>query len=233
MIFVKNKTDQTLSRLGVALGVNGNPKNKKLEKIKEFPNANNVLHEDNELPPIIKIDQKKLIEKQREKENQINEKYAYSNNNYFSLKKKLFSMKRKKKKNYVIKLKNNMIYPLNIPGCTPYDPYLINICKNAIINTKDELPNDKEIIKKINTEFGIEEGNNIIELSTDIIGFNTFNSFKSFSKTKTNFTNFSRDKNFVNTQINSFSSFNKEKEIKDIKNLKKDIINGRRPSRKK
>ena len=37
-----------------------------------------------------------------------------------------------------------MIYQLNIPGFNPYDPYLIkNICKNAIINVKDELPNYK------------------------------------------------------------------------------------------
>ena len=227
MIFVKNKTDQTLSRLGVALGINGNPKNEKLEKIKVFPNVNNALHEDNELPPIIKIDQKKLIEKQKEKENLINEKYAYSNN-IFSLRKKQLSEKKRNKKNYVVKLKNNMVYPLNIPGCTPYDPYLINICKNAIINVKDELPNYKEIIKKINTEFGIEEGNNVIELNSDYIGFNTLNSFKSFSKTRTNF---SRDKNFINTQINTFSSFNKEKKIN--KDIKKDFINARRESRKK
>ena len=228
MIFVKNKTDQTLSRLGVALGVNGNPKNEKLEKIKVFPNVNNALHEDNELPPIIKIDQKKLIEKQKEKENLINEKFAYSNNSIYSIKKKKLSENKSNKKNYVIKLKNNMIYPLNIPGCTPYDPYLINICKNAIINVKDELPNYKEIIKKINTEFGIEEGNNVIELKSDYIGINTLNSFKSFSKTRTNF---SRDKNFVNTQINTFSSFNKEKKIN--KDIKKDFINARRESRKK
>ena len=229
MIFVKNKTDQTLSKLGVALGVNTNPKNEKLDKIKIFPNENTVLHDDNELPPIIKIDQKKLIEKQKEKENLINEKYAYaySNNNIFSIKKKQLSENKRNKKNYVVKLKNNMVYPLNIPGCTPYDPYLINICKNAIINVKDELPNYKEIIKKINTEFGIEEGNNIIELNTDYIGFNIFNSFKSFSKTRTNF---SRDKNFINTQINTFSSMNREKENKEIK---KDITEERRGSKKK
>ena len=225
MIFVKNKTDQTLSKLGVALGVNTNLKNEKLEKIKVISNMNKVLHEDKELPPIIKIDQKKLIEKQKEKENQINEKYAYYNNNIFPFKKRQFSESKKNKKNYAVK-KNNMVYPINIPGCTPYDPYLINICKNAIINVKDELPNYKEIIKKINTEFGIEEGNNLIELNSEYIGFNTFNSFKSFSKTRTNF---SRDKN-LNTQINTFSNFNKEKENQDITN---DIISERRSSRKK
>ena len=38
-----------------------------------------------------------------------------------------------------------------------YDPYLINACKHAIIREKRELPNYKEIIQNINTEFGIEE----------------------------------------------------------------------------
>ena len=38
-----------------------------------------------------------------------------------------------------------------------YDPYLTNVCKHAIIKEKRELPNYKEIIRNINTEFGIEE----------------------------------------------------------------------------
>lgn len=46
---------------------------------------------------------------------------------------------------------------VRVPGCTPYDPYLIDVCKKAIINVKDELPNYQEIISKINQEFGIEE----------------------------------------------------------------------------
>lgn len=208
MIFVKNKTDKTLTRLGVAM-MSENPKTEKSQKEKEGSDINNIFHQDNELPPIIKIDQKKLIEKQREKENQINEKYAYTTNNLFSLRKKQFLENKKKKKNYVVKLKNNMLFHLNVPGCTPYDPYLINVCKNAIISVKDELPNYKEIIKKINTEFGIEEGNNLIELNSDKMGFNTFHSFKSFSKTKTNFT---KDKNGINTEMNTVSSFNKYSE---------------------
>jgi hypothetical protein len=99
-----------------------------------------------------------------------------------------------------------------VPGCTPYDPYLINICKNAIIKVKDELPNYKEIIKKINTEFGIEEGNDLVELNTDNIAFNTFNSFNSFTKTKTNFT---RDKNIFNADMNTKTNFIKKNEIND------------------
>lgn len=38
-----------------------------------------------------------------------------------------------------------------------YNPYLITACKHAIIREKRELPNYKEIIRNINTEFGIEE----------------------------------------------------------------------------
>lgn len=38
-----------------------------------------------------------------------------------------------------------------------YDPYLINVCKRAIIREKKELPHFREIIKNINTEFGIKE----------------------------------------------------------------------------
>ena len=124
-----------------------------------------------------------------------------------------------------------MLYSLNVPGCTPYDPYLINICKNAIYNVKDELPNYKEIIQKINTEFGIEEGNNMLELNPDSLAFNTFNtfgSFKSFSKTRTNFT---KDKNFVgNVENNTFTSTNKESEKADNK---KDVISNLRRSSKK
>ena len=38
-----------------------------------------------------------------------------------------------------------------------YDPYLISICKHAIIRERKNLPNYKEVIRNINTEFGIEE----------------------------------------------------------------------------
>ena len=38
-----------------------------------------------------------------------------------------------------------------------YDPYLISVCKHAIIKEKRQLPNYREILRNINTEFGIEE----------------------------------------------------------------------------
>lgn len=37
-----------------------------------------------------------------------------------------------------------------------YDPYLLQICKSAIYREKKELPNYKDIIQKVNTEYGIE-----------------------------------------------------------------------------
>ena len=218
MIFVKNKTDQTLSRLGVALGANEDPKKQKLEK-QEQKRYSNIFQEENDQQSQIKINIKKDFDKQKEKDNQLNEKFIHSGNNIFSLNKKQFS-NIKNKNNYVLKLNNNMVFQLNVPGCTPYDPYLINVCKNAIINVKDELPNYKEIIQKINTEFGIEEGNNLIEVNTNNMVFNTFNTFKSLSKTKTNYT---KDKNHTsnNSPMNTFSSFNKETEKKNIKDLRR------------
>ena len=37
-----------------------------------------------------------------------------------------------------------------------YDPYLIQVCKSAIYREKNNLPNYKDIIQRVNTEFGIE-----------------------------------------------------------------------------
>ena len=226
MICVQNKTDNTRSRLGVALYSNTLQKPEKTEQAKTATEVNKVFQEEKQTQPIIKINRTKEIDK--EKENQINEKFIHSGNNIFSLNKKQSSSLKKNKKNYVVKLKNNMLFPINVPGCTPYDPYLINVCKNAIIEVKDELPNYKEIIKKINTEFGIEEGNNLIELSSENIGFNTFNSFKSLSKTKTNFT---REKNASKIEMNTISSFNKDNENKNNNNTETKEI--RKQSRKK
>jgi hypothetical protein len=68
-----------------------------------------------------------------------------------------------------------------------YDPYLIQACKNAIIREKNELPNYKEIIQKINTEYGIEEQkineNDIFNNnnSSEIINNNLQNNFSSFN----------------------------------------------------
>lgn len=52
-----------------------------------------------------------------------------------------------------------------------YDPYLMKVCKKAIVNVKDQLPNYKEIIHKINLEFDIPDSinNNIINNYNDII----------------------------------------------------------------
>ena len=55
---------------------------------------------------------------------------------------------------YIINLKHKGI---KRKGHSLYDPYLIQVCKNAIIKEKRQLPNYREIIRNINTEFGIEE----------------------------------------------------------------------------
>jgi hypothetical protein len=221
MIFIQNKSNNIRSRLGVALlSDNKQPTviTKPQEKRDSNPNINifqDIKEDEKEEEPIIKLNNPKESNKEKEKEKQMRDKFVTSVNNIFSLNKKSSSIK-KNKKNYVVKLKNNMLFPINVPGCTPYDPYLINICKNAIIKVKDELPNYKEIIKKINTEFGIEEGNDLVELNTDNIAFNTFNSFNSFTKTKTNFT---RDKNMSNADMNTKTNFSKNNEINDNDNF--------------
>ena len=40
-------------------------------------------------------------------------------------------------------------------GYNLYDPYLIQVCKSAIFREKKNLPNYKDIIQKINREYGI------------------------------------------------------------------------------
>jgi hypothetical protein len=206
MIFVQNKTDNTRARLGVLLGAATKPTKDKDKQEKHEIRKPTLKHkifnaENTKEQQEIKVNHKKEVETEtgKDKENQLNEKHD-TNNNLFQIKRKVSIDKNKKKKNYFIKLKNNMIFPINVPGCTPYDPYLINVCKNAIINCKDELPNYKEIIKKINTEFGIEEGNNLVELNSDNVGYD-LKTLNTISNTKTNFT---RDKkNITHTEINN------------------------------
>jgi hypothetical protein len=213
MIFVQNKSNNIRSRLGVALLSDNKQKtviSKPQEKRDSNPNINifrDIKENEKEDQPIIKLNNPK--ESNKEKEKQMKDKFMNSGNNIFSLNKKSSSIK-KSKKNYVVKLKNNMLFPINVPGCTPYDPYLINICKNAIIKVKDELPNYKEIIKKINTEFGIEEGNNLVELNSDNVGYD-LKTLNTISNTKT--TNFTQDKkNITHTEINTLTNFKNDTE---------------------
>ena len=100
------------------------------------------------------------------------------------------SKKNKKKKN-IVRLKNNMIYNKDKPGSMPYDPYLIKVCKNAIISVKDELPNYKNILTRINTDYGIDEDIDSLEKKKNkkikkIINLNTLETFSNFN---TNYTN--------------------------------------------
>ena len=71
MIFVQNKTDNTRSRLGVALYSNTLQKPEKTEQAKTATEVNKVFQEEKQTQPIIKINRTKETDK--EKENQINE----------------------------------------------------------------------------------------------------------------------------------------------------------------
>ena len=46
---------------------------------------------------------------------------------------------------------------IHSPGHPPYNPYLIKACKKSILCYKKEIPSYGELIKRINTEYGIEE----------------------------------------------------------------------------
>ena len=81
-------------------------------------------------------------------------------------------------------------------GHSLYDPYLIQVCKNAIINERKELPNYIEIIQKVNTEYGIEE--------------DKFNENELFNSTQFNNSNFNSNNN---SNFNNSSNF-----FKDINN---------------
>jgi len=130
-----------------------------------------------------------------------NEKFINTGNNIFNINNRT-SYRRKNKKHHIIKLRNNMLLNKDIPGCSPYDPYLIKVCKNAIINVKAQLPNYKEVIKKINKKYGIEE-------DIDSIGFKRNNklikNFNTLSGFKTGFTNghnfFKKDNKINNKEM--------------------------------
>ena len=82
-----------------------------------------------------------------------------------------------------------------------YDPYLIEVCKNAIIREKNELPNYKEIIHKINTEYGIED---------EKIEENNFDNKNEL------YNNFIQNSNIMSNNISLFN--NSSVNLKDINN---------------
>ena len=158
------------------------------------------------------IDKKRLynnlkLEKTASQKN--NEKFINTGNNIFNIYNKTSYSRRNKRKNHIIKLKNNMLFNRNIPGCSPYDPYLIKVCKKAIINRKDQLPNYIDVIKKINTEFGIEEDYNYRGLSHNnklIKAFNTFNEFKNIHTKGSDIMN---KKSIINSEVKVFNNLEK------------------------
>ena len=92
--------------------------------------------------------------------------------------------------------KNNSTPSLYITGCTPYNPYLIDACKHAIVHIKKDLPNYQDVIDKINTEFGIEDNKKIAQ------GFNGNFTCHSFSINNNN------SNKTILPKIQSFTSTN-------------------------
>jgi hypothetical protein len=138
-----------------------------------------------------------------------NTKLNTTGNNYFLLQNKPFISRRDNKKNHVIKLKNNMLFNWYKPGCSPYDPYLIKICKNAIIKEKKQLPNYKKIIERINTEFGIEDDDTHTKYAKNNKFKKAFNTFVDFSNN-----NFKKRNNF------SLDEKKIKSDATDVNNLK-------------
>ena len=88
-------------------------------------------------------------------------------------------------------------------GHSLYDPYLIQVCKNALINEKKDLPNYKEIIHKVNTEYGIEE-----DKFNDNELYNSTQFYNSNIKTSNNNSNFNNSSNILKDINNSAMSTN-------------------------
>ena len=136
-----------------------------------------------------------------------NEKFITTGNNIFLLKTQP-NYRRFNRTSNVVKLKNNMLFNKGIPGCSPYDPYLIKVCKNAIIKSKKYLPNYKDVINKINAEFGIED---------DFMGHNRFaknnkliKTFDTLSEFKTNYTKDNNNFEEIKISINLKSKDNND-----------------------
>lgn len=173
MIFVKNKTNNTHAKLGQSLGVTLSPKksendNEKFVFNKLYSNEVNKFRR-----PVIKKTNKLI----RSGRNAISQKQ----NHLYNLTSGDFK---------------NDFYSMSSRGYTPYDPYLINACKEAIIHVKKELPNYRDIINKINNEFGIVDET---DSNTQFINYNK--TCRSFSKNNFAFTKYSN--NYNNNNYNN------------------------------
>ena len=98
-----------------------------------------------------------------------NEKFITTGNNIFLLKTQP-NYRRFNRTSNVVKLKNNMLFNKGIPGCSPYDPYLIKVCKNAIHN---RFVKNNKLIKTFDTlsEFKTnytKDNNNFEEIKINI-----------------------------------------------------------------
>lgn len=194
MIFVKNKTDNTHAKLGKSLGVSLGPLN----------NENNK--------------EKFIFKKLYNNEiNKFRKPLFKKNNNLIRSGEKAISQKTKHRCILTDgELKNSCLNSMRTKRNIPYDPYLINACKQAIFHVKKQLPNYRDVINKINSEFGIEDASN---LYTEYNGNKTC---RSFSKNN-NFvlTRYSNTNNNTNSILPKFyRTFNNDLKVKsnDIEN---------------
>lgn len=95
---------------------------------------------------------------------------------------------------------------IKMKGHELYDPYLLQICKSAIFREKKELPNYKDIIQKVNSEYGIEN-----EKYNDIDSYYKKLIYKN-NKNLENYINSLKNKNTIETDKSKNELKNKEEE---------------------
>ena len=197
MIFVQKKAENTHTKLSTALGALQIKDNQ--EQKLHFRTTKNFLQTNKyKKDPI------------RRNDNKVHEYLLRYSNNETSKNKRINNIF-KKYNNKSVKLRKNPSLFSNESVFTPYDPYLINVCKNAIIRIKNMLPNYKDIINKINAEFGIIDNENNIPHQSLYSSY-TLNhcgkKFKSHKKFYSNeitstFASKSNDKDYTNKSNNN------------------------------
>ena len=203
MIFVKNKTDNTHAKLATTLGAS------------KYTDDNEENKE--------KFDFNKLYNNEV---NKFRKPVFKKNNNLIRSGENAILQKSKHRYNLTSgDLKNSGLYSMNTRGYTPCDPYLINSCKQAIIHVKKELPNYRDIINKINSEFGIVETN---YLNTEFSkGNKTCRSFSNNNFALTKYSNTNNNLNNISSKFyRTFNNDFKEKSNHiDLRSTKDNIIN--------
>jgi hypothetical protein len=147
MILNQKKINRTRFRLALDINSNNNSKNIKYNNSNDNFDSYSKFREDKS--SIISIKNETEVPKGNEK-NSSNEMFVRCGKNIFSLS-KTNSPNKKEKNNYIVTLKNSKSFPINIPGYTPDDPYLIYIYKNDI-NTMEMSNRSHPMQKRENKE---------------------------------------------------------------------------------